>query len=409
MRRLKVEAVSAQDCSTSLRSHHGPEADELTILCRPEGDAHDPAAQAEAAYRALATTLSAHAANAAHVTSESLFLRDAARDVPAILAARARVLEGHGAMALPFVIGQPPAGGAALVLLASVVVPRDPATWSVEDVRAASTCTCAGCAISGARLVRLRGQTTLHGANLYGTGGDAYTQSLAAFRAGDRLLAQCGLGFGDVVRAWIQLRDIDRDYHALNAARRDFFAEQGIALRPASTGVGGLPFPAEHLVSLTLQAVRRERPLAVARMSTPLLNEAWSYGADFSRGLRVDEANRTTLHVSGTASIDEAGRTVHVGDFAAQVERMLDNVDSLLDGHGATHADLAGGVTYLKRARDAAALHEIYRRRGFDAFPCAVVEADLCRPELLCETEVVAFLPPTATAADVLPPASSGA
>lgn len=401
-----------QDCSTSLRPHDGPEADELTILCRPDRGGHDPAAQAEAAYRMLANTLSAHAANAAHVASESIFVRDV-RDLPAILDARARRLAEHfdvGTAPLPFVIGQPPADGAALAVLASVVVPHDPAAWSVRDVRAATSCPCAGCASSGARLIRLGAQTTLQTSNLHGSGPDAYAQTLDAFRTGDRLLARCGLGFGDVVRAWLQLRDIDRDYDALNAARRDFFADNGIALRPASTGVGGVPFPGEHLVSLTLQAVRRERPLAVTRMSTPLLNEAWSYGADFSRGLRVEEANRTTLHVSGTASIDEAGRTVHVGDFAAQAERMLDNVDSLLTGHGAARTDLASGVTYLKRASDADVLHEIYRRRGFDHFPCAIVEADLCRPELLCETEAVAVLPAgDSGGAAVLPPAATGA
>lgn len=394
--------MSAQDCSTSLRPLHGPEADELTILCRPERGAHDPATQAESAYRSLAQTLSAHAANATHVASESLFLRDVARDAKAILGARARVLAEHFGTSsgpLPFVIGQPPADGAALVVLASVVVPHHPSAWSVRDVRAATTCSCVGCASSGARLVQLGAQTTSYSSNLHGNGTDAYAQTLDAFRTGDRLLAQCGLGFGDVVRAWLQLRDINRDYDALNAARRDFFASNGIELCPASTGVGGTPLPGEHLVSLTLQAVRRERPLAVTRMSTPLLNEAWSYGADFSRGLRVEEANRTTLHVSGTASIDEAGRTVHVGNFAAQVERMLDNVESLLAGHGAARADLASGVTYLKRASDAAALYEIYRRRGFDTFPCAIVVADLCRPELLCETEAVAVLPPSETRA----------
>ena len=316
---------------------------------------------------------------------------------------------GTNGAPLPSVIGQPPADGAALLLLASVVVPRDPSAWSVRDVCAATACTCAGCASSGARLVGLGAQTTLHTSNLYGTGGDAYAQTLDAFRSGDRLLAHCGLGFGDVVRAWLQLRDIDRDYDALNTARRDFFAERGIELRPASTGVGGTPLPGEHLVSLTLQAIRREHPLAVTRMTTPLLNEAWSYGADFSRGLRVEEANRTTLHVSGTASIDEAGRTVHVGDFAAQAERMLDNIESLLEGHGAARADLASGVTYLKRASDAAALRALYRRRGFDAFPCAIVEAGLCRPELLCETEVVAVLPRPRTGPAALSPASTGA
>jgi enamine deaminase RidA (YjgF/YER057c/UK114 family) len=213
-----------------------------------------------------------------------------------------------------------------------------------------------------------------------------------------RRLERCGLSFGDVVRAWIQLRAIDRDYDALNAARRDFFAERGIALRPASTGVGGTPFPDGHLVALSLHAVRRARPLDVGRMSTPLLNEAWSYGADFSRGLRVVEANRVTLHVSGTASIDEHGRTVHVGDFSAQAARMLDNIDSLLTGQGAARATLASAVTYLKHARDAEELRRICARRGFDV-PCAVVVADLCRPELLCETEVVAVLPPAAAQA----------
>jgi enamine deaminase RidA (YjgF/YER057c/UK114 family) len=127
-------------------------------------------------------------------------------------------------------------------------------------------------------------------------------------------------------------------------------------------------------------------------MSTPLLNEAWSYGADFSRGLRVTDANQVTLHVSGTASVDESGHTVHAGDFAAQVDRMLHNLASLLERQGARLGDLVSGVTYLKRATDAPALHAMLRARGFDGFPCAVVEAPLCRPDLLCETEAVAVL-----------------
>ncbi len=69
-------------------------------------------------------------------------------------------------------------------------------------------------------------------------------------------------------------------------------------------------------------------------MSTPTLNEAWSYGADFSRGLRLAEANKVMLYVSGTASIDEAGRSVHLGNFEAQVDRMLDNIERCLPSRG---------------------------------------------------------------------------
>jgi len=213
------------------------------------------------------------------------------------------------------------------------------------------------------------------------------------FRAAERLLERCGMEFRDVVRTWIQLRDIDRDYDALNTARREFFQHGGIELRPASTGVQGIPFSDAHDCTLSLQAVQSPHHY-VTGMSTPSLNEAWSYGADFSRGLRVVEANKITLHVSGTASIDEAGRTVHVGGFAAQAERMLDNIESLLARQGASFANLVSGVTYLKRPGDAPVLHALYRRRGFAGFPCAIVEAGLCRPELLCETEAVAMLPP---------------
>ena len=134
-------------------------------------------------------------------------------------------------------------------------------------------------------------------------------------------------------------------------------------------------------------------------MSTPTLNEAWIYGSDFSRGLRVVEANKLALYVSGTASIDDAGRTVHVGNFEAQADRMLGNIASLLAEHGARFENVTSGVTYLKNRGDASALRSLCRKRGFDGFPCVLVEAALCRPELLCESEVVAILPLASTGA----------
>ncbi len=273
------------------------------------------------------------------------------------------------------------------------MIPSRRAAWSVQDVQAEQSCACEGCAWSAARLVRLGDQVSVRTSNVYGAGSNAFEQALQMFDVAERLLERCGMAFRDVARTWIYLRDIDRDYDALNAARREFFRRRGIERRPASTGVQGIPFPDAHDCAMSLYAVRSSRPLAVATMSTPTLNEAWSYGADFSRGLRLVDANKVALYVSGTASIDEAGRTVHAGDFEAQVDRMLHNIASLLAQQGATFANLVSGVTYLKHPNDAAALRAICRQRGFDGFPCAVVEARLCRPELLCEAEAVALLP----------------
>jgi enamine deaminase RidA (YjgF/YER057c/UK114 family) len=389
--------VSAKDCSTVLRKFVGPVADELAILCRPDGPARDARAQAEAVYRALAGLLAAEGASFRDLASETLFLRDVRRDLPVVLEARTRILAELAQDACaprPAFIGQAPVDArSAFELMASAVVPRDVAGWSVRDVRPDLACGCEGCVRSGARIIRRGDEVSLHTANLYGVGADAHAQASAMFRAAERLLDRCGMAARDVVRTWIHLRDIDRDYDALNAARREFFASSGIELRPASTGVQGEPLPEQHVCCLTLQAVKSFRPLDVTGMSTPLLSEAWSYGADFSRGLRVADGNKVSLHVSGTASIDEAGRTAHAADFAAQAERMLDNVESLLARQGADFSSLVSGVTYLRHAGDAPVLRSLCRRRGFGGFPCALVEAALCRPGLLCETEVVAMLP----------------
>ena len=128
-------------------------------------------------------------------------------------------------------------------------------------------------------------------------------------------------------------------------------------------------------------------------MSAPTLNEAMLYGSDFVRGMRMVETNKIALHVSGTASIDEAGRTAHPGDFEAQVDRMLVNVAALLEGQGATFGDVISAVTYLKRPTDAGRLRGKLHEAGFEGFPNVMVAASICRPELLCEVEVLAVRP----------------
>lgn len=345
-------------------------------------------------YSNLAERLASEGATPADLVTEQLFLRDLGR-LSTILGVRARVLgaTGPGGPPLPSFIQQPPIDGQALELLATGLVPGRRASATTRDQAAETACRCDGCIQSSARLIRLGNETTLHSTNLYGVGRTAYEQARDMFAIAAELLERCGMDVHDVVRTWIHLREIDRDYDALNRARREFFSERGIDPRPASTGVQGGPFPHAHDVSLRVQAIRSVQPRRIAVMSTPSLNEAWSYGADFSRGLRVEDSNKVTLHVSGTASVDEQGRTAHVGDFPRQAERMLHNLASLLTPHGAGFAQVVSGVIYLKHPSDGAALRTICAARGFTGFPCPIVHAPLCRPDLLCEAEAVAMLP----------------
>ena len=286
-------------------------------------------------------------------------------------------------------------------MLATALLPHGRDASFLPDVHCPASCACASCAGGfRGRMLRVGSQVQLHAGNVYGRaqaapGGprDAVAEAFDMFVEADRLLAAAGMTFRDVIRTWIHLRDIDRDYAALNQARRDFFADRGIERRPASTGVQGIPFAEGHDFSLSLFAAKGPGPLDVPRMSTPTLNEAWTYGADFSRGLRLADGNKVALIVSGTASIDEYGVSVHTGDLAAQVERMLRNIETLLVEQGAGFADLVSAITYVKRPADAPELRRRMDARGFTGFPLAIVDAPLCRPELLCETEAVAALP----------------
>ncbi len=383
--------------SCAVRRVPGAVADELHVLARPVDTAAGAVAQAASAWEALAAVLADEGARQSDLVSETVFVAPGVATAAELLGARRRVLAGD-ATAATTLIGQAPLEDEPMLLeiAAVAVVPRGSrASSAPAALHATASCACAQCSAGlRGRRIQLGAQTHLFAANLHGRrGGDARAEAFEMFCEAERLLADAGMGFRDVIRTWIHLRDIDRDYDALNRARRDFFASRGIERRPASTGVQGIPLAPAHDFSLSLFAVASPDPLHVPLMTTPTLNEAWTYGADFSRGLRLVDDNKVSLVVSGTASIDESGRSVHEGDLAAQTERMLRNIETLLAQQGAGFADLVSAVTYVKHAGDAPELRRRLDAHGFGGFPLAIVEAPLCRPELLCETEAIAVLP----------------
>jgi len=128
-----------------------------------------------------------------------------------------------------------------------------------------------------------------------------------------------------------------------------------------------------------------------------VLNEAYSYGSAFSRGMRIDLNGLVILLISGTASIDDEGQTVHVGDLRAQTRRTLRNITGLLASEGATWKDVVRATCYLRDIeRDYKAFNEertaFYLEQGLDPLPASTgIQAILCRPELLVEIEAIAM------------------
>jgi 2-iminobutanoate/2-iminopropanoate deaminase len=128
-----------------------------------------------------------------------------------------------------------------------------------------------------------------------------------------------------------------------------------------------------------------------------VLNEAYDYGSSFSRGLRIDLNGLVILLISGTASIDDKGDTVHVGDFRAQQRRTYDNITGLLEAEGATWKDIVRTTCYLRDIdRDYAVFNDertiFFKEQGLDPLPASTgIQAHLCRPDLLIEIEAIAM------------------
>ena len=130
-----------------------------------------------------------------------------------------------------------------------------------------------------------------------------------------------------------------------------------------------------------------------------VLNEAYAYSkpSSFSRGMRIDLNGLVILLISGTASIDDNGNSVHVGDFPAQLRRTFDNITGLLASEGATWHDIVRTTCYLRdMERDYDVFNEgrtaFYKEQGLDPLPASTgIQAILCRPELLVEIEAIAM------------------
>jgi len=212
-------------------------------------------------------------------------------------------------------------------------------------------------------------------------------------------LRRHGFAFRDVVRTWIYLRRILGWYGEFNQVRNalyrgpDFLGARFRDLAPASTGIEGRCGRGDCVMDVL--AMRPGRGGAPARRLRRSARQgpAPSYGSAFARAVALEDGSFRTIHVSGTASIDAAGRSVAAGDRPRQCRQTLRSVAAILKSGGAGLKDICTAVLYCKDRRAYAAFRKARRRLRAPAFPTIALSADVCRPELELELEAVAVLP----------------
>jgi enamine deaminase RidA (YjgF/YER057c/UK114 family) len=191
-----------------------------------------------------------------------------------------------------------------------------------------------------------------------------------------------------MVTSQLTQRTLDIDVAALSNGERDELVRLG-----AIAG-DGTPLPC------VVPAAARPRPaLPKQAVSAPsVLNEAYAYArpSSFTRALSFPIGDVTVLLVSGTASVDERGETLHVGDFRAQCWRTYRNISTLLAAAGMTWHDIVRTTCYLRDIeRDYRDFNEVrtafFGWLGLDPLPASTgIQARLCRDDLLVEIEAIA-------------------
>ena len=130
-----------------------------------------------------------------------------------------------------------------------------------------------------------------------------------------------------------------------------------------------------------------ECAVKVDQMTNARQKDAFEYGSAFSRGAWIREPDMTQVQVSGTAAIDERGKSLFPGDCRAQIFRTFENIEALVAPAGASLKDICQATVFLKRAQDLPVYTQAAAERGLADLPAVCVVADVCRDDLLFEVD----------------------
>ncbi len=215
-------------------------------------------------------------------------------------------------------------------------------------------------------------------------------QACSVFQSMKEALNQCGMQFQDVVRTWFFLDDILDWYAGFNRVRTDFF-NKNIAMEkflPASTGVGTANSAGAALIASAVAVKPKTESFTVQTVPSPQQSPASNYKSSFSRAVEITCPTHRLLHISGTASINSEGISVHRGDAARQIEFTMQVIDALLKSRGMDWGDSFRGIAYFKDMKEEALFRSYCRERQMPGFPLSATCATICREELLFEIEL---------------------
>ena len=254
---------------------------------------------------------------------------------------------------------------------------------------------------SGLFEVSYGGYRHLYSASNYNLAQGSEEQTRQLFEHYISQLSQEGCTLADnCIRTWFFVNDIDNNYAGVVNARNDVFKTQNLTENThfiASTGIGGRqanPLVLSQLDTYAVAGIKQEQIKYL--YAADKMNRTSEYGVSFERATAVDYADRRQVFVSGTASINNKGDIVHVGDIRKQCLCMWENLEALLAEADSDWTDVSEIVCYLRDFADFIVVDRMFNEKFSNvgtnkkSIPYLLVHAPVCRPGWLIEMECMA-------------------
>ncbi|MDD4192614.1 MAG: RidA family protein [Mangrovibacterium sp.] len=215
-------------------------------------------------------------------------------------------------------------------------------------------------------------------------------QAFQTFENIRKALELNSMRFFHVVRTWFYLDKLYDWYSLFNEVRTGFFEKQGVFghLVPASTGIGAGNSRGSLLVAHVLAVKPKHPGVCIFAVPSPLQGEATMYKSSFSRAVEIRFPAHRRLFISGTASIDRDGNSIHLADIDCQIETTMEVVGQIIRSRQMNWSDAVRAIAYFKDMKHVNKLGDYCRKNQIPPFPVHSVQSDICRPELLFELEL---------------------
>ncbi|MCD7973647.1 MAG: hypothetical protein LUG18_13490 [Candidatus Azobacteroides sp.] len=232
--------------------------------------------------------------------------------------------------------------------------------------------------------------TRMHSRN-----GNSFSQTNKIFREYKKELEKRGNTLKtNCIRTWLFVQNVDIHYQGMVKARTTLFEKEGMTGDThyiASTGIEGRYIYPEVIVLMDAYAISGLKEGQVSHLhALTHLNPTHEYGVTFERGTVVSYGDRRHIFISGTASINNKGQILHPLNIKKQTGRVLENIEALLSEAGATMADIAYFIIYLRDTADFLTTDR-YFKENYPQVPAVILLAPVCRPGWLIEIECMAL------------------